>query len=108
MKAVIAICALCFAAVPALAESTPKAANEAGRPGKVLSEQECSSLWSTAAGRTDLSPEQAKPYVTNFEQVDTNSDNKISNEEFRAGCKMGFVQQAAAEPGAKTPGSKIE
>jgi hypothetical protein len=104
MKAIIAICALGLLAGPALAESTPEAAKEAGRPGKILSEKECSDLWSKAAGRTDLSAEQAKPYVTNFEQVDKNSDNKITNDEFSAGCKMGFVQQAAAEPGAKEPG----
>lgn len=105
MKVLIPVCLLALFAGPALAESTPKEAVEAGRPGKILSESECSTLWSQAAGRTDLSPEQAKPYVTNFEQVDKNSDNKITNDEFQAGCKLGFVQHAAADPGARTPGS---
>ena len=107
MKAIIQLCVLCmFAVVPAQAESTPKEAMEGGRPGKILSQEECSKLWGDAAGRTDLSAEQAKPYVTNFEQVDKNSDKKITNDEFQAGCKLGFVQHAAAEPGAAKPGNK--
>lgn len=80
----------------AFAQDTPKAAKEAGRPGAILSDSECAKIWNDAAGRGDLSAQQAKPYVTNFEQVDKNSDNKISNAEFKEGCKMGFVQHASA------------
>lgn len=80
----------------AFAESTPKAAKEAGRPGQILNEAECSKVWSDASGGQDLSAEKAKPFVTNFEQVDKNGDNMISSAEFTDGCKMGFVQQAAA------------
>lgn len=79
-----------------LAENMPKAAKEAGRPGQILSEAECSKVWSDASGGQDLSAEKAKPFVTNFEQVDKNGDNMISSAEFTDGCKMGFVQQAAA------------
>lgn len=107
MKLTAAVCTLALLVpLSALAETTPKQANEAGRPGKILSNAECSKLWSEAAGRADLSAEQAKPYVTNFEQVDKNHDQKITNDEFRAGCKMGFVQHAAADPAAKKPGGK--
>ena len=73
-----------------------KAAKEAGRPGQILNEAECSKVWSDASGGQDLSAEKAKPFVTNFEQVDKNGDNMISSAEFTDGCKMGFVQQAAA------------
>lgn len=92
---------LAATAAPGMAD-TPKAANEAGRPGAILSESECTTLWNQAAGRMDLTAEQAKPYVTNFEQVDANSDKKIDNKEFQAGCKMGFVQHAAKDSGAST------
>jgi hypothetical protein len=109
MKTTFAVFAVLAAlAQPILAQETPKAAKEAGRPGKILSEKECTTLWGEAAGRMDLTADQAKPYVTNFEQVDTNSDKKIDNAEFKAGCKLGFVQHASKDSGASTGSSTGE
>lgn len=58
-----------------------------------LSEDECRAIWNTAAGRSDLGPDGAKPYIDSFESVDANRDKKISNAEFKAGCKAGFVHK---------------
>lgn len=65
----------------------------AGEPARTLSEDECRAVWNTAAGRSDLGPEGAKPYIDSFESVDTNRDKKISNAEFKAGCKAGLVHK---------------
>lgn len=58
-----------------------------------MSEDECRAIWNTAAGRSDLGPEGAKPYIDSFESVDLNSDLKITNAEFKAGCKAGHVHK---------------
>ncbi|WP_295558891.1 hypothetical protein [uncultured Hyphomicrobium sp.] len=58
-----------------------------------LTEDECRAIWNTAAGRSDLGPEGAKPYIDSFDSVDTNRDQKISNAEFKAGCKAGLVHK---------------
>jgi hypothetical protein len=61
--------------------------------GAALTEDECRAIWNTAAGRSDLGPDGAKPYVDSFESVDTNRDKKISNAEFKAGCAAGLVHK---------------
>jgi hypothetical protein len=43
-----------------------------------------------------LSEGQAAPFVVNFKLVDVNADGKISEAEFKDGCKQGLVQEAAA------------
>lgn len=58
-----------------------------------LPEDECRAIWNTAAGRSDLSVDGAKPYIDDFAAVDTNRDNKISNAEFKAGCAAGLVHK---------------
>lgn len=62
-------------------------------PGATLTEDECRAVWNTAAGRSDLAREGAKPYIDDFEAVDTNRDKKISNAEFKAGCAAGLVHK---------------
>jgi hypothetical protein len=68
-----------------------------GRPGKVLSEAECTKAWETAGpdGHT-LSKEKAVPFILNFQMVDTSKDAKISQEEWKAGCEKGWVSADAA------------
>jgi Ca2+-binding EF-hand superfamily protein len=39
-----------------------------------------------------LSKDKATPFIVNFEMVDTNKDGKISQDEFKEGCKNGWVQ----------------
>jgi hypothetical protein len=70
-----------------------RAAGAESAPGPALTEDECRAIWNTAAGRSDLGPDGAKPYVDSFESIDTNRDKKISNAEFKAGCKAGLVHK---------------
>ncbi len=72
-----------------------RAGEEAGTVA--LSEDECRAVWNTAAGRSDLSVDGAKPYIDSFESVDTDRDNKISNAEFKAGCAAGLVHKFRKE-----------
>jgi hypothetical protein len=58
-----------------------------------LTKDECRAIWNTAAGRSDLYIDGAKPYVDDFESIDTNRDKKISNAEFKAGCAAGLVHK---------------
>jgi hypothetical protein len=44
-----------------------------------------------------LSEGQAAPFVVNFKLVDADGDGKISEAEFKDGCKKGLVQEAAAQ-----------
>jgi hypothetical protein len=67
-------------------------ANEASSAAP-LSEDECRAIWNTAAGRSDLGPDGAQPYVDDFASVDGNHDQKISNAEFKAGCAAGLVHK---------------
>lgn len=72
-----------------------------GRPAAILDDSKCSSVWSATQRDGDtLSEGHAAPYVVNFDQVDANSDGKISQAEFKDGCKKGLVQEASA---AQTP-----
>lgn len=77
-----------FAAVPLHAGAVG-----AEDTGAALSEDACRAIWNTAAGRSDLSVDGARPYIDDFEAVDTNRDKKISNAEFRAGCAAGLVHK---------------
>lgn len=86
MRAMLPIVALLvLGAGTALSEEAP--------PAAALSEDDCRAVWNTAAGRSDLSVDGARPYIDSFESVDTNRDKKISNAEFKAGCKAGLVHR---------------
>lgn len=65
---------------------------------EALSEDDCRAVWNTAAGRSDLSAQGAKPYIDDFASVDTNGDSKIDNAEFKAGCKAGLVHKFRRAP----------
>jgi sporulation protein YlmC with PRC-barrel domain len=74
-----------------------------GRPGAVLDEAKCVSVWSLTERDGDtLSEAKAAPFVVNFKLVDANADGKISEAEFKDGCNKGWVREAAAE-GAPEP-----
>jgi hypothetical protein len=36
-----------------------------------------------------LAADKAAPFITNWHMVDTDSDGKVSQEEFKMGCKEG-------------------
>lgn len=68
-----------------------------GRPAAILDEAKCSDVWGMTQREGDsLSEGQAAPFIVNFDLVDANSDGKISEAEFKDGCKQGLVQQAEA------------
>ena len=68
-----------------------------GRPGKVLSEAECTKAWETAGPDGDtLSKDKATPFILNFEMVDSSEDAKISAEEWKEGCAKGWVSADAS------------
>lgn len=97
---VITLATACVAlmVVPALAQqpdTTPS-----GRPGEVLSKADCATVWKKAGGK-EIAEGEAKPYVTNFEQVDKDGNNKITKAEFEAGCNVGWVEMNG-EKGATT------
>jgi hypothetical protein len=105
----IAALALMFSASYALAgggapvPSQPAGGDASGRPAAVLDDAKCQSVWSQVDREGDvLSEDKAAPFIVNFQMVDTDGNGKISQAEFKQGCKAGLVQMASAE-GKQTP-----
>ena len=80
-------------------------AGTAGRPGAVLTANECVAVWHGSAGDElarfkigDLVPVTARGIVTNFEQADTDRDGKVSRAEFLEACKLGLVSASTRSP----------
>jgi hypothetical protein len=70
-----------------------------------LSQAECQALWNRldAAKSGSVTEAQAKPYVADFKAIDANSDGKLSQAEFQAGCDKGQVHSSATTgPGSGT------
>ncbi len=68
-----------------------------GRPGKVLTDAECTKAWETAGPDGDtLSKDKATPFILNFEMVDTSKDAAISQQEWKDGCSKGWISADAA------------
>jgi hypothetical protein len=89
------------APVPPIPESSPPT----GRPSAVLDDAKCEAIWNTTKRDNDeLGSENAAPFITNFHMVDTNGDHKVSLEEFKAGCKNGWVEEGTA---SRLPTKKI-
>ena len=67
-----------------------------GRPGAVLDDAKCQSVWKIASPNGDaLSQIKVVPFVVNFQLVDTDKDGKVSQAEFKVGCSHGWIQQSA-------------
>ena len=79
------------APVPPIPESSPSS----GRPSQVIvDEVQCEAIWNKTERVEDaLGSDKAAPFITNFHMVDTNSDHKVTFEEFKAGCKNGWVEE---------------
>jgi hypothetical protein len=91
---------------PGAGEPKEPADPPSGRPAAVLDDAKCASVWSMAQREGDtLSEGQAAPFILNFKVVDADSDGKISEAEFKDGCKKGLVQEASAE-GSQQPSGK--
>lgn len=81
------------APVPPVPESSPPS----GRPSAVLDDSKCDSIWNLTERDGDaLAADKAAPYVTNFHMVDTDGDGKISADEFKEGCKNGWVEEGTS------------
>jgi hypothetical protein len=82
---------------PGSGEPRQPADPPSGRPAAILDDAKCADIWSATQREGDaLSQGQAAPYIVNFNQVDANGDGKITEAEFKDGCKQGLVQEAAA------------
>ena len=91
---------------PGAGEPKEPADPTSGRPGAVLDEAKCVSVWSLTERDGDtLSEAKAAPFVVSFKLVDANADGKISEAEFKDGCNKGWVQEAAAEGAPKPSGA---
>ena len=68
-----------------------------GRPSAALDDANCESVWKMASPNGDtLAKDKAVPYVVNFQMVDADNNGSISQDEFKAGCGKGWIQQPDA------------
>jgi hypothetical protein len=80
------------APVPAIPESSPPS----GRPSAVLDDTKCQAVWSLTERDGDvLAADKAAPFVTNWHMVDTDGDGKVTADEFKKGCKSGWVEEGS-------------
>jgi hypothetical protein len=90
----------------AFAQTPPGASPGAG--ATKMTQAECQSLWNRldSAKSGSVTEAQAQAYVTDFKAVDANSDGKLSQAEFNAGCNKGQVHGTATTgPGSGTNGA---
>ena len=78
---------------------------ESGRPAAVLDDAKCEEVWKVTERDGDtLDMGKAAPFVVNFALVDSDNDGKLTEAEFKDGCKKGLVQESASE---QQPAGKI-
>jgi hypothetical protein len=105
-SALVLLSASYAVAGPGAGEPKEPADPPSGRPTAILDESKCASVWSMTQREGDtLSEGQAAPFIVNFKMVDTDGDGKITQAEFKEGCKNGLVQEASAD-GSQQPAGK--
>jgi hypothetical protein len=78
----------------------PEGGPPSGRPGPVLDDAKCTAVWEITEREGDvLVADKAAPFIANFEMVDTDKDGKVTQAEFKEGCKNGWVQEKPSKPG---------
>jgi hypothetical protein len=98
-----------YAGAGAPVPEKPEGGPPSGRPGAVLDEAKCKTVWGLTERQGDtLSQDKAAPFIVNFQMVDTNNDGKITEDEFLEGCKKGLVQEKASKPGETGGGQTPE
>ena len=60
-----------------------------------MNDTDCDAAWKQAGGK-NLAPDAAKPFVSDFKQVDIDKDGSIDYREFKEGCKAGLVNKKAS------------
>ena len=89
-----------FAGAGAPVPEKPEGGPPSGRPGAILDDTKCNAVWSMTGREGDaLVADKAAPFIVNFEMVDTNKDGKVSEDEFKQGCKNGWIQEQASKAG---------
>jgi hypothetical protein len=86
-----------FAGGGAPVPPVPEGGAPSGRPSAVLDEAKCDSIWNMTEREGEiLSEGKAAPFIVNFKMVDTDRDGWITQNEFKQGCKNGWVQEKSA------------
>jgi hypothetical protein len=63
-----------------------------GRPSAILSKKDCRAVWK-AAGGSNLTRQNAAPYIVNFKLADgPDQDGIITKREFMKACSKGLVK----------------
>jgi hypothetical protein len=87
----------------------PEGGPPSGRPGPVLDDAKCTAVWEITEREGDvLVADKAAPFIANFEMVDTDKDGKVTQAEFKEGCKKGWVQEKPSKPGETGGGETPE
>jgi hypothetical protein len=92
-----------FAGGGAPVPPVPEGGAPSGRPSAVLDEAKCDSIWNMTEREGEiLSEGKAAPFIVNFKMIDTDRDGWITQNEFKQGCKNGWVQEKSAT-GSQSP-----
>jgi hypothetical protein len=66
---------------------------QAAEKGDPLDGAKCQELWTLVSPKGDaITKNRSDPYVIDFGIVDTDSDGTIDANEFKAGCKGGWIK----------------
>jgi hypothetical protein len=96
-----------FAGGGAPVPPVPEGGAPSGRPSAVLDEAKCDSIWNMTEREGEiLSEGKAAPFIVNFTMVDTDRDGLITQEEFKQGCKNGWVQEKSATGSQRPTGTE--
>lgn len=109
--AIAATLSLAFAAGAAFAQTSGSTSGTTSGTtsgsAQKMSQAQCQSMWQSADSSKagSLTQTQAKPYVSSFSTVDTNSDGKLSQAEFMSACDKGQVMASGSGSTTGTTGS---
>jgi hypothetical protein len=96
-----------FAGGGAPVPPVPEGGAPSGRPSAVLDEAKCDSIWNMTEREGEiLSEGKAAPFIVNFKMVDADRDGWITQNEFKQGCKNGWVQEKSATGSQKPTGTE--
>jgi hypothetical protein len=69
---------------------------QAAEKGKPLDDAQCKAAWTIVSPHGDaISKDKAVQTIIDFSMVDTNKDAVVDADEFKAGCKSGWIVPAS-------------